>query len=116
MGWALWQPHRFCGIESSTEGHFTVPTIYRRHSELRLNYRCKPGGWLSVELLRLVPSMMHGDVDPLTGFTFEECDRLTGDSLDAVVTWRGNSDISGIGEMVAIRLKMFQAKVFAYQV
>ena len=60
--------------------------------------------------------MFHGDVDPLKEFTFEECDRLTGDSLDQVVTWQGRSDISGIGEMVAIRLKMFQAKVFAYQV
>jgi hypothetical protein len=63
-----------------------------------------------------VPSMLHGDVDPLAGFTFEDCDRLTGDSLDATVTWKGSSDISGVGEMVAIRLKMFQAKVFAYRV
>ena len=116
MGWALWQPHRFCGLEADTEGRFTIPTIYRRNNELRLNYRCKPGGWVSVELLRLVPSMFHGDVDPLSGFTFEECDRLMGDSLDQVVTWQGRSDISSIGDMVAIRVKMFQAKVFAYQV
>ena len=116
MGWALWQRDRLCGFEAAVEGRFTVPTISRRNNELRLNYRCKPGGWVTVELLRLVPSWVHGDVDPLAGFTFEECDRLTGDSLDAAVTWQGNSDISGIGEMVAIRLKMFQAKVFAYQV
>ena len=116
MRWARWLPHRFCGIEATTEGRFTIPTIYRRNDELRLNYRCRPGGWVSVELLRLVPSMFHGDVAPLSGFTFEECDRLTGDSLDQVVTWQGRSEISGIGEMVAIRLKMFQTKVFAYQV
>lgn len=66
--------------------------------------------------MRMMPSMFHGDVDPLAGFTFAECDRLTGDSLDQVVTWQGNSDISRVGEMVAIRLKMFQAKLFAYQV
>ena len=116
MGWALWQPHRLCGFEAETEGRFTIPTIYRRNDELRLNYRCKPGGWVSVELMRMMPSMFHGDVDPLKGFTFEECDRLSGDSLDRAVTWKGSSDISGVGEMVAIRLKMFQAKVFAYQV
>jgi len=116
MAWAQWQPHRFAGFEADVEGRFTVPTIDRSNSELRLNYRCKPGGWVSVELLRLVPSMLHGDVDPLAGFTFEDCDRLTGDSLDATVTWKGSSDISGVGEMVAIRLKMFQAKVFAYRV
>ena len=64
----------------------------------------------------MIPSMMHGDVDPLPGFTFGECDRLTGDCLDQVVTWQGRSDISRIGEMLAIRLTVFQAKVFAYQV
>ena len=116
MGWALWKPHRLCGAEAAIEGRFTIPTIYRKHNELRLNYRCKPGGWISVELLHMIPSMMHGDVDPLSGFTFEECERLTGDSDDEVVTWNGNSDISGLGDMVAIRLKMFQAKIFAYQV
>ena len=118
MGWALWRPHRFCGIEADVEGRFTIPTIYRRHNELRLNYKCKPGGWISVELLRMVPSMFHGDVEPLPGFTFEECDRLrlTGDHAQRRVTWQGNDDISSIGDMVAIRIKMFQAKLFAYQV
>ena len=115
-GWARWQPHRFCGIEAAAAGRFTIPTISRRNDELRLNYRCKPGGWISVELLHMIPSMMHGDVDPLPGFTFGECDRLTGDCLDQVVTWQGRSDISRLGEMLAIRLTVFQAKVFAYQV
>ena len=116
MGWALWQPHRFCGFEARNEGRFTIPTLYRRNDELRLNYRCLPGGWVSVELMRMMPSMFHGDIDPLPGFTFEECDRLTGDSADRVVTWQGRSALSGVGEMVAVRLKMFQAKIFAYQV
>ena len=116
MGWALWEPHRFCGFEAQIEGRFTIPTIYRRNDELRLNYRCQPGGWLSVELMHMMPSMFYGDVDPLRGFTFEECDRLTGDAPDQVVTWQGRSDISGVGEIVAIRLKIFQAKIFAYQV
>ncbi len=59
------EPHRFCGFEAQTEGGFTIPTIYRRNDELRLNYRCQPGGWVSVELMQLMPSMFHGDVDPL---------------------------------------------------
>ena len=60
--------------------------------------------------------MMCSDVDPLEGFTFEMCDPLTGDQEDQVVTWRGSSDITSVGEMVAIRVKMFQAKLFAYKV
>ena len=113
--WARWRPHRFCGVEAETEGRFTIPTLYRHNSQLRFNYRCKPGGWISVALLKQTP-YIHPDVDPLEGFTFEESDRLTGDSIDEVVTWNGKSDVSDIGGTIAIRVKMFQAKLFAYQV
>jgi len=34
--WARWRPHRLCGVEAETEGRFTIPTVYRRESELRL--------------------------------------------------------------------------------
>ena len=81
---------------------------------VRHNYRCAPGGWISVELMRAIPSKNCPDVGPIKGFTFEVCDHLVGDEEDQVVTWQGNSDISSTGEMVAIRVKMFQAKVFAY--
>ena len=74
------------------------------------------GGWVQVELLGIVPSRVHPDAAYVPGFAFDECDPLTGDSLDQVVTWQGKSDISDVGEMVAIRIRMFQAKVFAYLV
>ena len=111
----LWKPHRFIGIEAESEGRFTIPTIYRHGNELRLNYRCAPGGWISVELMTRSPSMNQADLPPIEGFTFAESDRLTGDESDRVVTWKGRSDLSGIGETAAIRIRMFQAKLFAYK-
>jgi hypothetical protein len=113
--WARWRPHRLCGVEAEGEGRFTIPTVYRLDNELRLNYRCAPGGWIQVELLPYIPTMQAVDANALEGFTFEECDRLTGDEEDQVVTWKGDSDISKLGEMAAIRIRMFQAKVFAYR-
>ena len=110
----LWQPHRFCGIEAEVEGRFTIPTIYRHGNELRLNYRCAPGGWITVELLR-ARSAVSPDPDAIPGFAFDDCDRLIGDVADQVVTWNGNSDLSGIGGTAGIRIKMFQAKLFAYK-
>lgn len=110
----LWQPHRFCGIEATGEGRFTIPTIYRHGNELRLNYRCEPGGWLTVELVRNVGRIP--DPEGVEGFTFADCDRLAGNESDRVVTWKGNSDISQLGETVAIRVRMFQAKLFAYRI
>jgi len=41
---------------------------------------------------------------------------LTGDVEDHPVTWQGKSDISAVGETIVIRVRMFQAKLFAYQV
>ena len=114
--YALWQPHRFCGIEAESEGRFTIPSLYRHGDQLRLNYRCAPGGWISVELLRKNPSMFQPDLNPIEGFTFADCERLMGDEADRVVTWKGKSDISGIGDTVVMRVKMFQAKLFAYKV
>ena len=41
---AIWQPHRLCGVEASgTEGRFTIPSIFRKSEQLRLNYRCEAG-------------------------------------------------------------------------
>jgi hypothetical protein len=111
--WASFRPHRFCGIEAATEGRFTFPTVMRRQRELQLNYRCKPGGWISVELIRAIPSRLHPDADGIPGFTFAEADRLTGDSLSQVVTWQGRRDLSEVGETLSLRFQMFQAKLFA---
>ena len=63
-----------------------------------------------------MPSRIHPDADPIPGYSFEESDLLTGDELSRAITWRGKSDISDIGGSLAIRLRMFQAKVFAYSV
>jgi hypothetical protein len=90
--------------------------VTRTANQLKLNYRCRPGGWIKAEILRNIPSRIHPDIDPVAGLTFEESDLLKGDTLDQVVTWKGNSDLSGAGETVAIRLRIFQAKIFAYLV
>ena len=111
--WARWEPHRFCGVEAKAEGRFTVPRIERAKNELRINYRCGPGGWVKVELITATdPPLDQGSILP--GFSFDDCDVLRGDSIDEVLTWRGRSDLSETGDALAIRIRMFQAKVFAY--
>ncbi len=55
------------------------------------------------------------DANPLQGYSLADCDLLAGDEEDQVVTWKGGGDISRVGEMAAIRVEMFQAKLFAYR-
>ena len=98
--WGRWKPHRLCGIEAKQEGKFTIQTVRLNGNELRFNYKCNRGGWINVELLKQTPGRLNPDAAGEPGFEFENCDRLTGNSLDSVVTWKGNNDISSIGELV----------------
>ncbi len=104
-----WRPHRFAGIEADPEGRMTISTVKRSGGQLRLNYRCQPGGYIIAELIPTVPSRIHPDADPSPGFSFTDSDRLTGDELTKPMT-------SNLGDTVAIRLKLFQAKLFAFSV
>ena len=116
MRWARWKPHRLCGIEAPQDGQLTLSAVPRRTAELHLNYRCENGGYLIAELVRVVPSRLNPDLDGVPGFTFGECERLTGDATDEVVRWAGNTDISAVGNNVAVRIRMFRAKLFAFLV
>jgi len=113
---AHWLPHRFCGVEAESEGRFTLSTVVRTQDALRLNYRCGFGGYIIAELIRGVPSRIHPDAEAIPGFAFADCDRMTGDTLNGMMSWNGNGDLSGIGDTVAIRVRMFRAKLFAYSV
>ena len=116
MRWARWQPHRLCGIEAEAEGHFTIPTLDRSRNELRLNYRTENGGWVKVEARNKTPSRKYPDGVGHAGRTFGDCDWIFGDEGDRVVTWNGDSDISAVGDTISIRIRMFRAKIFAFQV
>lgn len=61
-------------------------------------------------------SAVSPDPNPIVDFSFAESDRLIGDEADHVVTWNGKSNTSNIGSTVAIRIRMFQAKLFAYKI
>ena len=116
LRWARWSPHRVCGIQADHEGRFTIGTVRRSKNQLKLNYRCNAGGWIKAEIIGAVPSRIYPDTPVLPGFSFDDCDWITGDSSDQTITWQGKSDISSVGNTVAIRIKMFNAKVFAYQI
>ena len=93
-----------------------------RIQELYEKYMCyceKNTGVLGdsiTELTEKVPSLTAPDVDAVPGFSFADCDRLKGDQEDQVVSWKGRTDITAVGEAVGIRIRMFGAKLFAYRV
>ena len=112
--WARWQPHRLAGIAAKAEGQFTILPQPCQAGELRLNYKTEAGGWVRVELADRAGGYPPVEVAPLPDHTFDQCDVLTGDALDRVVTWRGKRDLSPLqGKNVAIHIRLHRATVFS---
>jgi len=76
---------------------------------LTLNFATSAAGRLQVEL-------QGADGKPLSGFALADCDELFGDTLDRVVEWKSNSDLSTlVGQVVRIRFVLHDADLYSYQ-
>jgi len=52
----------------------------------------------------------------LPGFDFGDCDNITGDSTERVVTWNGKSSVADLaGRSVRLKFQMYNAKLFAFE-
>lgn len=78
-------------------------------NHLILNYATAAAGEVRVQLL-------DASGRPLPGYTFAECDPLTGDELGRTVTWRGSSDLGTLrGVTVQPEFSLEDADLFALQ-
>lgn len=90
-------------------GSLTTKPIRFSGSRLSVNSAALPNGHIKVEL-------QDEFGNPLQGFASDSCDPIAGDSLDQVVTWRGNSDVSSLaGRVVQVRFQMKAADLYSFQ-
>jgi hypothetical protein len=82
--------------------------------QLRLNYKTEIGGWIRVELIPYVGSMPHPQIPALEGHRFADCDTLTGDAIDKVVSWKGRTNVARLSDTLAIRIEMYKATLFSF--
>ena len=113
---ACWRPHRLCGLTADLEGRFTIQTIAPEGGKLQINYRARVGGQLRFELVQGIPSRLNPDAPGVPGFTFDDCDPVTGDSECHTVTWKGKNDVREAGANLGIRVRMFESKLFAFRI
>ena len=117
--WAMWKRDRLVALEAPQEGQVTLFSsggnskgrIFSGESML-LNYQTTRNGWIQVELIE--PNLWPpSHLEPLKGYSFEECEPLRGDSPEAEVKWSGSADLSALkGRALCIRIRMCQAKLF----
>lgn len=89
-------------------GEFTTKPLNVKGTRLQINGRCQQGGWIKVELLNV-------NGKPQAGYTLEDCDSFTGDSIRHTMTWRGNAEIRNVSSPVRLRVSLNNADAFAFQ-
>ena len=91
IGLMKWPKDRILGYRAVLPERIQIaPRIEEKGREgLRLNVRTRPGGSVRVALL-------DAGMNPVAGYTFEECDPIHGDHLEVEVTWRGRSSLPAL--------------------
>ena len=107
LGWAWWPQDRLVALKAEAEGSFALYPLVFAGRTVRLNVSTAPAGYVQVEAL-------GSDGEILPGRSFADCDRFSGDSLDQVVSWRGEADLGHIeGSPVTLRFRLRAVELYA---
>jgi len=87
-------------------GELLTKPLVGAGTELVLNYRTGSGGSVRVEL-------QDAEGKPLEGFLLVDCEPLTGDSINAVVKWKGNSTLKTAPAGTRMRFVLQDADLFS---
>ena len=99
------------GFVSVHAGHqagqlFTVPLTFDG-AKLEINYSTSAAGSVQVEI-------QDQDGRPLEGFTLEDCDRIVGDEISRIVTWKGSTAVGDLADRpVRLRFALREADLFS---
>jgi hypothetical protein len=115
--WATWKRDRLVAWETDDWAEFALSEQLCAGQQLKINFKTLlPGAFVEVEIVAgSLPNRTSAALVPaLAGFSFADCDRMAGDELEAVVSWRGKSDLSALkGEKIHLRFRMARAQLFA---
>ena len=90
-----------------TGGEMVTKVVTFVGKQLVLNYNTSAAGEIRVELL-------DKDSNPIPGFTLGECQRLIGNEISRVVSWRNNSDVSQLaGKEIRLRFSLKDANLYS---
>ena len=119
--WVIWQRDRLVALETREFGYVTLSPRKCTAPELRLNYRTFPGGWIKVALIDKNDLVydQHKNADTwnaraIKGYSFQDCEALSGDDFNGVACWSGSGDITALrGKMVVVGLQLVRAQLFS---
>lgn len=110
---ATWYKDGFTCLDAPEDGYFaTTPFIFEGGS-LKMNGWSRYRGGITVELADST-NESHSFASTVEGRSFDDCDEISGRSINRTVTWSGESDLSRWeGKLVRLRFKMRRARLYA---
>ena len=110
---AFWYMDGFTCLDAPEDGYFaTTPFIFEGGS-LKMNGWSRFRGGITVELAHSTNESLSF-ASTVEGRSFDDCDEISGRSINRTVTWSGESDLSEWqGKLVRLRFKMRRARLYA---
>lgn len=115
---ATWRRDGFVSLEAEDEGHFSTVPMRFSGGKLEVNAWTRFGGEIRFELADASNETLGRtggrSAETVAGRSLADCDPITGDHPDHVVTWNGESDVSMLaGKPVRLRVHMRRARLYS---
>jgi len=111
--WAMWKKQRISALVADGSAEFALVGQMCTLGRIEVNGQTEPDGWIKIGLIESCTNKGE-PYKPLKGFEIENAEPLTGDPLQGILRWRGNSDVSAWkGKYVYLQVQMHKAKLFA---
>jgi hypothetical protein len=105
VGLAVWKKHRLCALEAAEAGEFWMVPSLLPGQRLYVNFQTHQAGFIRV------------GVEGVDGRGVADCDPLSGDQLDAPVTWGGESSLRvAEGKPATLHVSLRSAKLFSFEI
>jgi len=98
----------FVSVQASlSSGEFVTKPLIFEGKQLVINFSTSAAGSVRVEI-------QNNQGQPIEGFTLADSKEIYGDEIERIVTWKGNSDLSGLaGKPVRLRFVMKDADLYS---
>lgn len=105
LGWAIWPKGRLVALTAAVDGSFALWPLRFKGRSVHLNCKTSLAGFIKV-------AAWDHEGKPLR--SFDDCDVLSGDHLDGLVTWKGQSDLGHPdGTPVTLKLQLRSAELYS---
>lgn len=90
IGLAKWARDRIVGYESDYIEHISLTPRKSTASRLALNAVTSPGGLIRAQLVS------EDDKKPIPGYSYDDCEPISGDHLEVAVGWKGKNTLPSL--------------------